>query len=53
LIKRASTLQVELERMEGKLSQGEQVDLDSSRLDGILPFGWGNIATQPQDAECS
>src|SRR6516162_2722052 len=28
LIKRASTLEVELERMEGKLSQGEQVDLD-------------------------
>jgi hypothetical protein len=28
LIKRASTLEVELERMEGKLSQGEEVDLD-------------------------
>jgi hypothetical protein len=28
LIKRASTLEVELERMEGRLSQGEQVDLD-------------------------
>jgi hypothetical protein len=28
LIKRASTLEVELERMEGRLSQGEHVDLD-------------------------
>jgi hypothetical protein len=28
LIKRASTLEVELERMEGKLSKGEQIDLD-------------------------
>jgi hypothetical protein len=28
LIKRAATLEVELERMEGKLSQGENVDLD-------------------------
>jgi hypothetical protein len=28
LIKRAATLEVELERMEGKLSQGEHVDLD-------------------------
>jgi hypothetical protein len=28
LIKRASTLEVELERMEGRLSEGEPVDLD-------------------------
>jgi hypothetical protein len=28
LIKRASTLEVELERMEGRLSKGETIDLD-------------------------
>src|SRR6266478_5130712 len=44
LIKRCATLEVELEQMEGRLSQGEQVDLDVfGRATGNLRRVWESL----------
>jgi len=52
LIKRAATLEVELEQMEGRLSQGEQVDLDVfGRATGNLRRVWEalGLKREPRD----
>jgi hypothetical protein len=44
LIKRAATLEVELEQMEGQLSLGEQIDLDVfGRATGNLRRVWESL----------
>jgi hypothetical protein len=44
LIKRASTLEVELEQMEGKLSLGQEIDLDLfARATGNLRRVWDSL----------
>jgi hypothetical protein len=52
LIKRAATLEVELEAMEGKLSQGETIDLDVfGRATGNLRRVWDSLGLrrEPRD----
>jgi hypothetical protein len=52
LIKRCATLEVELEQMEGRLSQGEQIDLDVfGRATGNLRRVWESLGLkrEPRD----